>query len=61
MQYLRDCKNTKDFEEHFLKPFVNNEINNFKYKLLDDFEKEFWCESKEFKFIMKYNLLTNLK
>lgn len=27
MEYLRDCNNTKDFEEHFLKPFVKNQVN----------------------------------
>ena len=52
MKYLRDCLNTEDFEKHFLKPFVRNQINDYKRKLVTNYEEEFWIDDK-LKWIIK--------
>jgi len=52
--YLRDCENTKDFNEHFLKKFVWNMINEYHRKFVEDIIREFPNNKEMNDFIIMY-------
>jgi len=52
--YLRDCKDTKDFEKEFLTPFVKMEINEYKRKLIWKFVEKYWYENEYYEFINNF-------